>query len=69
MSSRRLITDVVQGIGQCVGARNHKFFLNFCQAAFVTAAYIIGTMLPFTVKGFTERGVDVNPQQLVIIAL
>ncbi|RXW18095.1 hypothetical protein EST38_g7766 [Candolleomyces aberdarensis] len=56
-------------IGQCVGARNHKFFLNFCQAAFFCTAYIIGTMLPYTVKGFTERGANVNPQQLVLVAL
>ncbi|KAF6750358.1 vacuole protein [Ephemerocybe angulata] len=56
-------------IGQCVGARNHKFFLNFCQAAFVCCAYIVGSVIPYTVKGFNEPGVDVNPQQIVVVAL
>ncbi|KAF5334926.1 hypothetical protein D9611_010046 [Ephemerocybe angulata] len=56
-------------IGQCVGARNHKFFLNFCQAAFMCCAYIVGSVIPYTVKGFNEPGVDVNPQQIVVVAL
>ncbi|KAF6749700.1 DHHC palmitoyltransferase-domain-containing protein [Ephemerocybe angulata] len=56
-------------IGQCVGARNHKFFLNFCQAAFLCCAYIVGSVIPYTVKGFNEPGVDVNPQQIVVVAL
>ncbi|TFK26936.1 zf-DHHC-domain-containing protein [Coprinopsis marcescibilis] len=55
-------------IGQCVGARNHKFFLNFCEAAFFCTAYVFGTLLPYTVRGF-RLNLDFNPQQLVVIAL
>jgi len=56
-------------IGQCVGARNQKFFYNFCQAACVCCVYIAASLLPFTVRGFNVRGLDVNPQQLVVVAL
>ncbi|CAK5271297.1 unnamed protein product [Mycena citricolor] len=51
-------------IGQCVGARNHKFFLNFCVAAGCLTAYTFGSLLAFNVG---ESGVDA--QELVIIVL
>ncbi|KAF5334901.1 hypothetical protein D9611_010048 [Ephemerocybe angulata] len=38
-------------------------------AAFVCCAYIVGSVIPYTVKGFNEPGVDVNPQQIVVVAL
>ncbi|KIM41877.1 hypothetical protein M413DRAFT_27435 [Hebeloma cylindrosporum] len=54
-------------IGQCVGARNHKFFVNFCLVAAVFSGYTFATILAYTVAG---RSVDnVNPQEVVVIAL
>ncbi|KAF8920141.1 DHHC palmitoyltransferase-domain-containing protein [Mucidula mucida] len=53
-------------IGQCVGARNHKFFVNFNLAAMVFTAYTFGTLLAYTVRGGDD---DLDVQQIVIIAL
>ncbi|KAJ3520605.1 hypothetical protein NMY22_g12678 [Coprinellus aureogranulatus] len=56
-------------IGQCVGARNHKFFINFCEAAVVFCVYTIGSMIPYTQKGFNDPRLSMNAQQIVVIAL
>ncbi|KDR78257.1 hypothetical protein GALMADRAFT_245344 [Galerina marginata CBS 339.88] len=58
-------------IGQCVGARNHKFFLNFCQATMVLTSYMLGTLVAYTVVGSNSPspGTDINPQEIVVIAL
>lgn len=53
-------------IGQCVGARNHKFFINFNQATAVFTAYVFATLLAYTVK---ESDSDIDAQRIVIIAL
>ncbi|KAF5334978.1 hypothetical protein D9611_010038 [Ephemerocybe angulata] len=50
-------------------------FIRYCDrdgdwtAAFLCCAYIVGSVIPYTVKGFNEPGVDVNPQQIVVVAL
>ncbi|KAF9054095.1 DHHC palmitoyltransferase-domain-containing protein [Panaeolus papilionaceus] len=57
-------------IGQCVGARNHKFFLNFCQATAVFTSFVFATLLVYTIKGLNSPSIrDADPQQIVIIAL
>lgn len=79
------------GIGQCVGARNHKvglsfnwytgrkpkssffsprqFFLNFCQAAAVLTGYVMGTLIAYSVLSSKSPTSDLNPQEIIIIAL
>ncbi|KAF8147669.1 DHHC palmitoyltransferase-domain-containing protein [Crassisporium funariophilum] len=59
-------------IGQCVGGRNHKFFLNFCQATVVFTSYVFATLLAFTVRRMNAldgSAGDVDAQEIVIIAL
>ncbi|TFK36057.1 DHHC palmitoyltransferase-domain-containing protein [Crucibulum laeve] len=60
-------------IGQCVGARNHKFFLNFCQATAVFTFYILITLLIYTVKANNNAAnggpEDLDAQEIVVIAL
>ncbi|KAJ7726840.1 DHHC palmitoyltransferase-domain-containing protein [Mycena maculata] len=53
-------------IGQCVGARNHKFFLNFALATAALTLYTFGSLLAFTIQA---GAADVDPQEVVIIAL
>ncbi|KAJ7092426.1 DHHC palmitoyltransferase-domain-containing protein [Mycena belliarum] len=60
-------------IGQCVGARNHKFFLNFALATAVFTLYTFGSLLAFSVMAGRGGGgngdEDVDPQEVVVIAL
>ncbi|KAJ7836691.1 DHHC palmitoyltransferase-domain-containing protein [Mycena olivaceomarginata] len=57
-------------IGQCVGARNHKFFLAFAYATAIFTIYTFGSLLAFNVRGGSGVGeTDVDPQEVVIIAL
>ncbi|EKM75385.1 hypothetical protein AGABI1DRAFT_46537 [Agaricus bisporus var. burnettii JB137-S8] len=58
-------------IGQCVGARNHKFFLIFCVSAAVFALYLLGTLIGFNVSAWTSTSNDarVDPQIIVVSAL
>ncbi|KAJ7153411.1 DHHC palmitoyltransferase-domain-containing protein [Mycena crocata] len=56
-------------IGQCVGARNHKFFLNFSFATLVFTLYTFVTLVVFNTPKNTNDGRDVDPQEVVIIAL
>ncbi|KAF5334991.1 hypothetical protein D9611_010050 [Ephemerocybe angulata] len=50
-------------------------FIRYCDrdgdwtAAFLCCAYIVGSVIPYTVKGFNEPGVDLSPQQIVVVAL
>ncbi|KAJ7603217.1 DHHC palmitoyltransferase-domain-containing protein [Mycena polygramma] len=55
-------------IGQCVGARNHKFFLNFALATLIFTAYTFGSLLAFNVNGGVGEA-DVDPQEVVVIGL
>ncbi|KAH6907326.1 vacuole protein [Coprinopsis sp. MPI-PUGE-AT-0042] len=60
-------------IGQCVGAQNQKFFLNFTTSAWIVATYIFATVLPYTIIGFDQptwvNNATTNPQQIAVIAL
>ncbi|KAF8636073.1 hypothetical protein AX17_003780 [Amanita inopinata Kibby_2008] len=56
-------------IGQCVGARNHKFFLNFTQAVAIFTTYVLATLLAYTIHDTAVLNDDVDPQRIVIIAL
>ncbi|KAF9262065.1 zf-DHHC-domain-containing protein [Marasmius fiardii PR-910] len=55
-------------IGQCVGARNHKLFINFNQATSIFTAYTFGTLVGFNASTTFSEG-DIDPQIVVIIAL
>ncbi|KAL0567887.1 hypothetical protein V5O48_014107 [Marasmius crinis-equi] len=55
-------------IGQCVGARNHKFFLNFNQATSIFTAYTLATLVGFSASNTFSDG-DIDVQIVVIIAL
>ncbi|KAI0077000.1 zf-DHHC-domain-containing protein [Panus rudis PR-1116 ss-1] len=56
-------------VGQCVGARNHKYFVNFLEWAFIFCAWTLSTLIAQNVE--SARGIDgdIDPQQVVIIAL
>ncbi|KAF5329456.1 hypothetical protein D9619_009102 [Psilocybe cf. subviscida] len=57
-------------IGQCVGARNHKYFINFNQATVVFTAYVLATLITFTVKESNATFMsDIDPQKIVLIGL
>ncbi|KAJ7896921.1 DHHC palmitoyltransferase-domain-containing protein [Mycena leptocephala] len=63
-------------IGQCVGARNHKFFLNFSLATLVFTFYTFFSLLAFNINisssSSSSRGVgetDIDPQEVVRGAL
>ncbi|GLB44476.1 putative DHHC palmitoyltransferase family protein [Lyophyllum shimeji] len=56
-------------IGQCVGARNQKFFVNFVQAASVYTIYVFVTLIVFTVRSARSPQGRVDPQRIVVIAL
>lgn len=46
-----------------------QFFMNFVQAAWVLSTYILGTLLAFTIRGAVSLKVDIDIQEIVIIAL
>ncbi|KAG5637705.1 hypothetical protein H0H81_003561 [Sphagnurus paluster] len=56
-------------IGQCVGARNQKFFLNFTTAASAYTIYVCAALIVFTVRAATSPRGDLDPQRIIIIAL
>ncbi|KAF8130173.1 DHHC palmitoyltransferase-domain-containing protein [Boletus edulis] len=56
-------------IGQCVGAYNQKFFVNFLQWATLLSFWTFATLLGLNVKPRTSPGPELDPQQIVVIAL
>ncbi|KIY48570.1 zf-DHHC-domain-containing protein [Fistulina hepatica ATCC 64428] len=54
-------------IGQCVGARNYKFFMNFNLAAGVLALFTFATLLAFIVHNSATMNLDA--QEIVVIVL
>ncbi|KAJ3491933.1 hypothetical protein NLI96_g375 [Meripilus lineatus] len=56
-------------IGQCVGAHNHKFFVNFLQWALLFCSWTFATLLAATVKSNSNPNRDIDPQQVVVIAV
>ncbi|OAX36920.1 zf-DHHC-domain-containing protein [Rhizopogon vinicolor AM-OR11-026] len=56
-------------IGHCVGALNHKFFVNFVQWAAILCLWIFATLLGLNVKSQRKSPApDINPQQIVVMA-
>lgn len=56
-------------IGQCVGARNQKFFVNFLQVASVYTIYTLVTLIVFTVRAAISSEGNIDPQRIILIAL
>jgi palmitoyltransferase len=58
------------GIGQCVGARNHKFFLNFCFATSVFTTFVLSSVLFFIVNSRRIWDKDgIEPHFVILLAL
>ncbi|OJA13191.1 hypothetical protein AZE42_05600 [Rhizopogon vesiculosus] len=56
-------------IGHCVGAFNHKFFVNFVQWAAILGLWIFATLLGLNVKSQRKSPApDINIQQIVVMA-
>ncbi|KNZ76633.1 Palmitoyltransferase PFA3 [Termitomyces sp. J132] len=55
-------------IGQCVGARNQKFFMNFIQVTSFLTTYTCVTLLVFVVLRATSADGHIDPQKIVIVA-
>jgi palmitoyltransferase len=59
----------IAGIGQCVGARNHKFFFNFSLATSIFTAYVLSSVAFFFTKSMRPSEGDVDPHFIVLLAL
>ncbi|KAJ4480870.1 zf-DHHC-domain-containing protein [Lentinula aciculospora] len=55
-------------IGQCVGARNHKFFINFNLVTTIFTSYTVATLVVYTVHS-SNNNEDPDPQQILVTAL
>ncbi|GAW06737.1 zf-DHHC-domain-containing protein [Lentinula edodes] len=55
-------------IGQCVGARNQKYFVNFNLATAMFTSYTLSTFIVYTVRS-SNNNEDLDPQQILITAL
>ncbi|EMD30904.1 hypothetical protein CERSUDRAFT_100876 [Gelatoporia subvermispora B] len=56
-------------VGQCVGARNYKYFMNFVQWAMIFCIWTFATLLAQLIKEGNDGGVDLDAQEIVIVAL
>ncbi|CAL1698197.1 unnamed protein product [Somion occarium] len=56
-------------IGQCVGARNHKFFVNFLQWACLFCLWTFSTLVAQNVKASQGPNENIDPQEVVVTAL
>jgi hypothetical protein len=57
------------GIGQCVGAQNQKFFFVFVAWNAFFCLWTFSTLLALNVRAATRRGISLDPEQIVMIAL
>jgi len=66
-----LTFTIFTGIGGCVGARNYKFFINFCFATSIFTAFLFATVLPFIVKALKSSTglVGFDPRLIVLLVL
>jgi palmitoyltransferase len=56
-------------IGQCVGARNHKFFVNFLQWSSLFCIWTFATLVALIPQESKNDGTNIDPQHIVVIAL
>ncbi|KAH8112143.1 zf-DHHC-domain-containing protein [Phellopilus nigrolimitatus] len=56
-------------IGQCVGAHNHKFFVNFLQWSSPWTLWTFATLVALNARKDSDPGFNIDPEQIVIIAL
>ncbi|KAG1732653.1 DHHC palmitoyltransferase-domain-containing protein [Suillus paluster] len=57
-------------VGHCVGAFNHKFFVNFVQWATILSFWMFATILGLTIKSQSKSPAPgINPQHIVVVAL
>ncbi|KAF8841075.1 zf-DHHC-domain-containing protein [Paxillus ammoniavirescens] len=65
-----LIYPSAVGIGHCVGAFNHKFFVNFLQWGTIFCLWTFATLLCLNIMSPSGSSVSkLDPQQIVVIAL
>jgi len=66
-----LTFTIFTGIGGCVGARNYKFFINFCFATSIFTAFLFATVLPFVVKALKSSNglVGFDPRLIILLVL
>jgi palmitoyltransferase len=57
------------GIGQCVGARNRKFFVIFLFWSSLLSTYLFVSLLALNIMAMNDSNVDVDPPQIVLVAL
>ncbi|TFY75615.1 hypothetical protein EWM64_g8396, partial [Hericium alpestre] len=57
------------GIGQCVGARNHKYFVTFIFWTAVFCLWTFATLIGLNAKNDSKSGKHVDPQHIVVIVL
>ncbi|THH19180.1 hypothetical protein EW146_g1939 [Bondarzewia mesenterica] len=64
-------TEAAAGIGQCVGALNHKFFIDFLVWACLFCFWIFTTLVGLNAKAGTGHGSSpsIDPQHIIVIAL
>ncbi|THH03993.1 hypothetical protein EW145_g5843 [Phellinidium pouzarii] len=56
-------------IGQCVGAHNQKFFVHFVQWCPLWLLWIFATLVAMNAKRDPDPSINIDPQQVVIMAL
>lgn len=66
---RLLRSHATTGIGQCVGARNHRYFVLFLAWAFLFCAWVFASLLALNVRGASSSDRNIDPQHIAIIAL
>ena len=66
---RSLNSRTMTGIGQCVGARNHRYFVLFLAWALLFCAWIFASLLALNVRGASSTDRNIDPQHIAIIAL
>jgi len=69
MSQQASLLTLVRGIGQCVGARNRKFFVVFLFWSTLLSTFLFVSLLVLNVSAMNNFDVSVDPPQIVLVAL